>query len=190
MHKTDSLFTYLYNKGFGNLSLSDKNKFKYSCFVLKDSVLFPDKIFPFFTKTDSLSYTMLTFGKSEIIVKDEKEYPLEFLALVNHYNSFKPRSTFGACLLSTAVPGAGKLYLGKKDQAISAFIFSAILGALTIESLKHGVKSYQFVASAGSFSLFYIGNIWGTASLSKKISIDHKKQVHENISQYYSDILY
>lgn len=80
------------------------------------------------------------------------------------------KSPFKAAILSAILPGAGKIYVGGQlGQGISTFLQNAILGFQAYEGLrKDGVSSPRFIIYGGLFSLFYIGNIWGTA-LSVKI---------------------
>lgn len=80
------------------------------------------------------------------------------------------KSPLKAALLSAIIPGAGKIYVGGQlGQGVSTFIQNAILGLQAYEGLrKDGVSSPRFIIYGGLFSLFYIGNIWGSA-LSVKI---------------------
>lgn len=80
------------------------------------------------------------------------------------------KSAFKAALLSAIVPGMGKLYVGGQlGQGISTFLQNTILGLQAYEALrKDGVSSPRFIIYGGLFSVFYLGNIWGSA-LSVKI---------------------
>ena len=78
-------------------------------------------------------------------------------------NAFHHKSPVVAGVLSAVVPGLGKWYLGKPNEAFGAFIPLASLGILTYEAYrKGGVKSLGFVSFASLFSVFYAGNIWGS----------------------------
>lgn len=78
-----------------------------------------------------------------------------------------------AALLSAIIPGLGKLYVGGQiGQGVSTFLQNAILGFQAYEGLrKDGVASPRFIIYGGLFSLFYIGNIWGSA-----VSVKIKRQ--------------
>ena len=80
------------------------------------------------------------------------------------------KSPLKAALLSAILPGAGKIYVGGQlGQGISTFLQNAILGVQAYEGLsKDGVASPRFIVYGALFSLFYIGNIWGS-SISAKI---------------------
>ena len=76
---------------------------------------------------------------------------------------FRRRSPVLAGVYSALVPGLGKFYAGKKKQGIAAFLPILSLAALTYEGYrKDGVKSVRFIGFGTLFSIFYIGNIWGS----------------------------
>jgi hypothetical protein len=76
---------------------------------------------------------------------------------------FHRRSPVLAGLYSALVPGLGKFYAGKKKQGIAAFLPIISLAALTYEAYrKDGVRSARFIGFGTLFSVFYIGNIWGS----------------------------
>lgn len=76
----------------------------------------------------------------------------------------KHKSPFVAGLLSAIVPGSGKFYAGYRGQAISAAIPSVLIGAAAIETyIRGGPQSPQFIIAASLFSVFYVGNIMGSA---------------------------
>ena len=76
---------------------------------------------------------------------------------------FHRRSPVLAGLYSAVVPGLGKFYAGKKKQGIAAFLPIISLAALTYEAYrKDGVRSARFIGFGTLFSVFYIGNIWGS----------------------------
>lgn len=92
----------------------------------------------------------------------------------------KNKSPFLAGLYSAVIPGAGKWYAGKKKQAIAAFLPVASLGAVAYEAYrKGGVKSARFIVFGSIFSLFYIGNIWGSA-LSVNVERNEFNREYEN----------
>ena len=86
----------------------------------------------------------------------------------------KRRSPVVAGLMSAVVPGAGKFYAGNKGQAMAAFITTAILGLSTAEIYyKQGYKNPNFYVFGSIFTIFYVGNIWGS-SLSVKLAREHQ----------------
>lgn len=96
--------------------------------------------------------------------------------------SVKRKSPLVAGLLSTAVPGLGKVYAGRPGQALAAFLRVVPIGAIAYENYLHGgIKDPQFIVFASLFSLFYVGNIWGSV-LSVQLTRDEKiNEIHYNI---------
>ena len=91
--------------------------------------------------------------------------------------STKKKSAFVAGCLSAVIPGLGKIYSGKKGQAFSAFMKVVPLGIIAFENMeRHGVKDAQFIIYASLFSLFYIGNIWGSAL---SIQVAYQEKINE-----------
>lgn len=82
----------------------------------------------------------------------------------------KRKSAWKAGLFSAILPGSGKYYAGYRGQALASLFPCLVFGATTAESyFRAGPKSAAFIVSAGMFSLFYIGNIWGSALSVKTI---------------------
>jgi len=76
----------------------------------------------------------------------------------------KPKSAFLAGLLSALVPGLGKVYAGQPGQGMAAFFMNMSMAAVTGENLyRGGYDSPTFIASAAVFTIFYTGNILGSA---------------------------
>ena len=110
-------------------------------------------------------------------VKNFEEYHQELLKV-------RQRSPWVAGMLSAVVPGAGKFYAGYKMQGLAAFVQVATFGAAAAESYFKkggGPQSARFIALGSLFSIFYIGNIWGSA-LSVKIYRDERfKEIDQSI---------
>lgn len=78
--------------------------------------------------------------------------------------SVKHKSPFVAGALSAIVPGLGKVYAGKPRHGVAAFFPCAILGVQAAEAYyKGGWKDPRFIAYTSLFSVFYLGNIYGSA---------------------------
>lgn len=89
----------------------------------------------------------------------------------------KHRSPFVAGLLSAVVPGLGKVYAGKPKQGIASFFPVALLGVQAFENIhKRGIKNGFSIFYTGLFSVFYIGNIWGSAL---SVQIKQQERYHE-----------
>ncbi|MFH0864979.1 MAG: hypothetical protein V1904_02205, partial [Bacteroidota bacterium] len=81
--------------------------------------------------------------------------------------------------MSAVIPGLGKIYAGKTKQGLSSFLPVTLLGVQAYEAYrKTGVKSARFILSAGLFSVFYIGNIWGSVL---SVSVN-RTEIHDEIN--------
>jgi hypothetical protein len=75
----------------------------------------------------------------------------------------KSKSPFLAGMMSAVIPGTGKFYLGKIGQGTMSLMTSGIFALQAYEGYrKGGSKSPAFLIFGGLFSVFYIGNIWGS----------------------------
>lgn len=92
--------------------------------------------------------------------------------------NYPRKSAFLAGFMSALVPGSGKIYTGKTGQGVAAFLEIAALGGATAEYyFRSGPRSAGFIIFGSLFSLFYIGNIWGSAL-----------SVHVNRNDFYQRI--
>jgi hypothetical protein len=107
------------------------------------------------------------FSLSNHIFSEEQKALKAVLFKTQHT---KKKSPFVAALLSTAVPGLGKYYAGRKGQAFASFFSTLGMALIATENLyRGGIKSPQFIITSSIFSIFYIGNIVGSAYSVKMI---------------------
>jgi hypothetical protein len=113
---------------------------------------------------------------SYTLSEEEKRFDQYYERLKNQPR----RSAAVAGLLSAIVPGAGKAYAGKFRQGVAAFLPVATLGLLALEGYrKDGPTSLRFLGFGSLFTLFYVGNIWGS-TLAVKIRRDEINRVYDN----------
>jgi TM2 domain-containing membrane protein YozV len=75
-------------------------------------------------------------------------------------------------LLSAVVPGAGKVYAGQLGQGVAIFLQNTIFALQAYEGYrKDGPRSARFLIYGGLFTVFYIGNVWGSV-----LSVQIKRQ--------------
>jgi len=104
------------------------------------------------------------------------EYEKKLTEIKNSIPVYK-KSGMIAGSLSALIPGLGKIYAGKPKQGLTTFIPVFILGLQAYEAYKRsGVKSPWFIADSGLFTIFYIGNILGSAL---SVSVKRKEIQHE-----------
>ena len=90
--------------------------------------------------------------------------------------NFKQKSPFVAGLLSTVVPGAGKIYTGQIGEGVASFLTVGGLAAITAENwVKKGLSNWRTITFGTICSIFYIGNIYGSA-ISVKV---YRNQFHD-----------
>lgn len=78
-------------------------------------------------------------------------------------DSFKPKSPAVGGLLSTVVPGLGKIYAGRTGEGIMAFLTVGSFAAITAENWVHyGIKDWKTILFGTIGSIFYISNIYGS----------------------------
>lgn len=111
------------------------------------------------------------FQTKDSLLIAENEYLIKYNSMLR---SQKKKSPLLAGVLSAMIPGLGKVYTGKPGQALAAFIKTVPLAAIAFENYRvNGFRSPQFFIFGSLFTLFYVGNIWGS-SLSAKIVYQEK----------------
>jgi len=92
------------------------------------------------------------------------ESAIRLNSISREINSHKSKSPFLAGLLSGIIPGSGKLYAGRKGEAIAAFFSTAGIGLVTWENYrKRGINNFYTLASGSVFAVTYLANIYGSA---------------------------
>lgn len=75
----------------------------------------------------------------------------------------KRKSPLLAAAASALVPGLGKVYAGRLDEGVAAFMTVGVLGALTANCwVKDGLSDWKTITFGSLTSLFYLGNIYGS----------------------------
>lgn len=99
---------------------------------------------------------------------------------IQEYHSRKP---LVAATLSLLIPGAGKFYIHRKGEAMAAILMNAMLGTVVWENYrKSGPQSALFIGSSAIFSVFYLGNIYGSYYAVKRDKDIRYKEWNEKIS--------
>jgi hypothetical protein len=96
--------------------------------------------------------------------------------------SHRSKSPFIAGLMSGVIPGSGKLYAGKKGEALSAFLSTVGLGLVTWENYsKRGFNSFATIAFGTVFTVTYIANIYGSVFTVRILETEYKDNVKSTI---------
>ncbi|MFN2394937.1 MAG: hypothetical protein ABR597_04530 [Bacteroidales bacterium] len=92
------------------------------------------------------------------------------------------RSAFLAGLMSAAVPGLGKIYAGKTAEGVSGLLYVGAMMAVSFDFYnRFGSKSPLFWISSGISGIFYIGNIWGSATAVKRVQNEFNYEIDQRI---------
>lgn len=102
--------------------------------------------------------------------------------LYQDIKGFKRKSPFIAGSLSAIIPGLGKVYAGRLGEGVSAFLITTTMGLVAVENyVKDGWKDPKTIIFGSLFSVFYIGNIWGSTLSVKLIKDEFNQEVNEQI---------
>ena len=104
------------------------------------------------------------------------------LRISTDMKTHKKKSPFVAGLISGIIPGSGKLYSGKKGEAITTFISTVGLALVTAESYrKTGFNSFRTIASGTAFVFSYVANIYGALMTVNIIETEYNDNVKNSI---------
>jgi TM2 domain-containing membrane protein YozV len=92
------------------------------------------------------------------------------------------KSPLIAGVLSTAVPGLGKIYAGKTGEGVSGFMYTMAFGATAYDFYRHsGAKSPLFIITASIAGIFYVGNIWGSVFAVNRVKREKYYEIDQRI---------
>lgn len=127
------------------------------------------------------------FDQASVILtglqQDETRYQAQtdqLQYLLQRGMNYSSKSKALAAILSTIIPGSGKIYAGETGAGISSFFLLAGLGGMAAENIiKTGWVSWNSLIFTGLFGVFYIGNIYGSM-----ISVQtYRNRMNENYVQ-------
>lgn len=94
----------------------------------------------------------------------------------------KKKSPWVGGVLSAIIPGAGKVYAGRKGNGIYTFLISGLMAAQSLEAYrKDGPQSARFIIYSSLFTSFYIGNIWGSTLAVKVVKNEKRDAIRQQI---------
>lgn len=96
------------------------------------------------------------------------------------------KSMTKAALLSTFIPGLGKIYTEDYTDGITAFLLTGLLGFIAYDnfSADHPVRGSIFSAAA---AFFYGGSIYGSASSAQIYNAKIDAELHKKVENYIKD---
>lgn len=116
-------------------------------------------------------------GRYSYLAAEEQQLLNYHERILQHKN----RSPFVAGMLSVAVPGLGKVYAGKTSEGISSFLYVGTLTAVSYDLYNRLGQHPLFFISAAITSVFYIGNIWGSAAAVNRQNREFNYEINQRI---------
>jgi len=108
--------------------------------------------------------------KSELILPALQTEVINLDKLYTSLKNRKPKKMWLAGLMSAIIPGSGKMYAGKTGEGIASLLMVGSTGLVTWENhRKLGIKNFKTILFGSIFTIFYVGNIYGSV-FSVKIS--------------------
>jgi len=108
--------------------------------------------------------------KSELILPALQTEVINLDKLYTSLKNRKPKKMWLAGLMSAIIPGSGKMYAGKTGEGIASLLMVGSMGLVTWENhRKLGIKNFKTILFGSIFTIFYVGNIYGSV-FSVKIS--------------------
>lgn len=132
-----------------------------------------------FTSQKLALHTSISRGKYKDVMAIASNNPLaqDFSSIVDSYQKQK-KSTATAQFLNAAIPGAGFLYVGQKQSAMTAFLLNGLfIGAATHFFMKGNIAAGLITTSfeAG----WYFGGIYGAGEAAKL----YNERIYESEAQ-------
>jgi len=107
---------------------------------------------------------------------------VRLLGISSDIQNHKTKSPFLAGMMSAIIPGSGKLYAGRKGEALSAFLSTVGLGLVTWENYrKNGLNNFMTIAFGTAFTVSYAANIWGSVFTVRIIETNYEENIKSTI---------
>lgn len=180
-----------YSLASNGLVFSDTNLVTYSvAHFLKESRSLSEKWLGFVPESYWSTNTKII--RSSILLVDNPALDDSFLVphlkfYFDDYRTYERRKPWIAGMLSTVIPGLGKLYNGRPRSFKTSFLVNAFFGLQMYEAIRvNGMKNTYTIISTGIFSIFYLSNIYGSYYDLKRVKIEKKKTFLDEVADYYS----
>lgn len=115
--------------------------------------------------------------------------PPVLLDSLTYYINLKSKTVYHpiiAACISAVLPGAGKIYTGRYEEGISAFLLTGLLAYVTAENIKHDHKLRAWVT--GSFAaFFYSGSVYGSYVSAEVGNNEYRAGVKKAFSSFFSE---
>lgn len=191
-----------YNLQYPNDSLLLKNYMAAKPLLLGDASCLR-KLGLRFLQTEDEGLTHQWFGQLDTIFKSDELFlayaatqapsnavqykvPEDLNYSFRRFQKADKKSATGAALLSTVLPGAGKLYAGKTQSGLITFLSCSGFALQWLESSRRlGYAHPLSIVNAVFFTGFYSANIYGAFAAVKEAKRETKQQFLYEVGQYY-----
>ncbi len=193
-YKMDSSFEYFFKKS-KTLFLQDTLALGYaSCYLLSNDSTKINKNEWFqrlnkYQLSKEINHITAIYNLKFLPVKDIKplEYPNLIKQGVIEYKLAKQKSPLKAALLSSVIPGLGKVYIGKFRIGLSTAFVNGLFAYQTYESIhKLGIKHPLSILNLLLTTIFYSSNIYGSYRDTQYFKEEKLQQLYNDASNYYS----
>lgn len=163
--------------------------------LLKNSISFAEKLWEL-DATIGLGSSKKSILKKSFDLTKSIQYSPDFLPYelesnFNEYKLAKKKKAWIAAGLSIAIPGAGKLYIGRPNSFFGSFISNVLYGLTSYESVRVlGITNGYSIVSLSAFGIFYFSNIIGVVHDLKRIKNEKKKHFLYEVATYQSSDIY
>ena len=124
------------------------------------------------------------FPEDNHLISDQK-----LLSLKVEYINMPTKSPVKAGILSTMLPGSGRVYTNDWKNGLLGFLFIAGTGWQSYSRFKKsGISSVGGWIYGGLSVGFYLGNIYGSVVSAKKYNRSQKKRIDEKTHRYLSGL--
>ena len=121
--------------------------------------------------------------EAKLTINPKAVYKQEILDLTyEKYKLFKRKSPALAGVLSSVIPGLGRVYANKPLHGLVSFVPVTWFGYSAYEGYNNnGFNSPNFYIFSSLFTIFYIGNIWGSVFTAKNRNEERVYEINEEL---------
>ncbi len=125
----------------------------------------------------------------KLALSDSALWPVNpaYLQLIDRGVNLRSKKAGIALLMSTLVPGTGKVYAGQWKDGLISFLFTAVSGWQAYRGFdQKGTQSVYGWISGGLAAGFYLGNLYGSVKAVRKFN----KRQHNDLLREAQQIIY